>query len=61
MQQGSISHAFQATTASSDDPLVNLIDPNEQTTNDIGFVSQGVVTAYKRDSSSNNALFSSIS
>jgi len=39
MQQGGISHALQAAAASGDDPLVDLIDPHEQTTDDIGFVS----------------------
>ena len=39
MQQGSISQALQATTASGNDPLMDLTHPNEQTTDDIGGVS----------------------
>ena len=38
MQQGRISHALQSAATSGDDPLVDLIDPNEQTTNNLGSV-----------------------
>jgi len=38
MQQGSISHALQSAATSGDDPIVDLIDPNEQTTDNISSV-----------------------
>ena len=38
MQQSRISYALQAAATSGDDPLVDLIDSNEQTTDNIGSV-----------------------
>jgi hypothetical protein len=42
MQQGSISHALQSAAASGDDALVDLMDPNEQATDNIGIISHAL-------------------
>jgi hypothetical protein len=42
VQQGGISYAFQPAASSGNDPFMDLIDANEQTTDDLSRVSHGL-------------------